>query len=266
MNIDINENFQSGVEDGSVSIIHGSHALAPHRVIFTPNQWDTIGSLQNGFKQLHLQKRLFLVVKYILKDYMIKSNGGNIPTEINQKKLVGIKVNKKPLEKKIITKSLKFLISNDLIQKKFNYAPGRNSIFYVAGNLMNEMLDPIQIKKAKKIDWEKELTRKYYAHGYNPNEGKTCVVCHTVKISLDFAIWEDKDCLDPVCTECGKFSIAAKSERRRFFLERESKLKEIYKLDLKPKRTFDLNDDDYINDLINEVIKDDPRFKNEILN
>lgn len=55
------------------------------RLYLTEKQWRVIGNIQNGKRLLHQNNRCFNCLKFILGKYIIGSNGGLVPTEINQK-------------------------------------------------------------------------------------------------------------------------------------------------------------------------------------
>ena len=239
------------LEDASVI---GS--IKPPRVIFTQKQLETMGSLQNGFKPLYKQSRLFEVCKSIINDYMVRSNGGNIPTEINQKKLSITKVKGKPLNYDIITKSMKFFIGNNILKVHSSHCAGRNSIFYVGGQFMDDCLDPIITRTEYTKSLYDNLTEKYRISGFDPKSRSTCKCCNTSRRAVDFQIFEDKNCLSPVCKQCYIQNIdTCKSILRAFHYEYDTMIC------MDRSRELDDMDEDYQIDLIiAESIQNDFRF------
>lgn len=224
-----NLDTESDNQFSSELLADGKHnvepCIKPPRVIFTKGQIETIGTINNGLKPLYKQKRLFEVWQYIINSYMIRSNGGVIPTEINQKSLLDVKVKGKLLNAQIITRAIQFSLDNGLLIKHMTHAPGKNSIFYIGGQLMKDYLDPNALKQEKEIRWVKTTWEKYRLMGYDPDERHVCKCCTTNLKAVNFKIWEKDDCLSPVCNSCWYINpAAAKSAIRAFKFEQETQI------------------------------------------
>ena len=214
-----------------------------------------IGTLTSGRKPIHKYPRQFEVFKYILKDFMVKSNGGIIPTEINQKKLWNIEVNGIILSHDIITKVLKFCKTHDIMVPTSSYSPTNHAKFYVGGKLMKQLLEsnqskPMKLKKETKPKYLEKMRTEYINYGFNPDDRQTCSCCNNYIRIINFKIWDDDWGLSlaPVCKSCHvKTPDAAKSALRLFFLERDKQ----FELDCLKQ----INDEDDLNDYIDKMEK-----------
>ena len=196
--------------------------LTPPRIILTKNQLRVLGNLPHLKKTLGQQKRSFEVVKYIFQTFLARSNGGIIPTEINQATLRKVKVGGKLLTPKMVSSCIKFLVSNKLIVNHYRQCKGKNAIFYIGGELVKDLLDPIKLARDNQDRRIAKIWDKHRHHGYDPDEKKTCMCCIGSFRNTNYYLRGDGE-LSPVCNHCWNHNnLAAKAALRVYHFERDN--------------------------------------------
>lgn len=196
-----NNPSQGGFNDENQDV---SPRAKPARVIITQDQFDSyIGNLvditSKMNKTINRQGKLKNYMKIILDDFCEKSNGGMLPTEINQHTW------RDQIPSKILSRIIKNLIHHNLIVKHANHCSGVRATFYIGGNTMFSLLDSFVFKKM--IQSKKCLAKaeKYWNFGYSKNETKLCPCCNTERSCIEFKLMTNSGLLSPVCDECSTF-------------------------------------------------------------
>lgn len=198
------------------------------RLIFNTANFEYLGCLEYGTKLLHKQSNSFSVFQYIIKQFQRKSQGGVIPTEINQRLLEEELINGKLVSRRVITKLLKFCLEHKILVKTHQYRPGKNSIFYKGGELMIQLLKPTkkEISQIKKHKLDESLVQYYTDMGFDAFAKTPCRVCFDRNGSIEsynFNIREREECLEPVCKDCKvNHPEATKSAYRLFYVEQDA--------------------------------------------
>ena len=179
----------------------------PKRLVLTNKQFiDYIGCLTDITskvgKPIYKQNKLSNLIEWVLSEFCKKSNGGLIPTEINQGELRNQKIRNKKIGAKILSRAIKNLLHHKIILLHAKHKQSRNATFYKGGSTLFDLLDPVTLKKQNAERSHKKKAEKYVARGFDPEDQKTCACCRLTKSVCSFEVDDQTNLLKPICMPC----------------------------------------------------------------